>query len=127
MWIGIRDDFGGRRYYYAKSEKLLSLGNYPDGLGSQPKGAARSALFGFVKANQATHAVGIMCRVSKISRSGFHAWRDRPMSTRARMDLWLTGKTEAIHRGSRESFFATLERELLSRRRFRCKGVGTTH
>jgi putative transposase len=54
-----------------------------------------------VKANQATHPVGIMCRVLKISRSGFYAWRGRPMSLRARTDLWLTGKIEGIHRGSR--------------------------
>ena len=54
-----------------------------------------------MKANQATHAVGVMCRVLRISRSGFYAWHDRPMSARARRDLWLTGKIEAIHRRSR--------------------------
>src|ERR1700761_5029553 len=41
-----------------------------------------------------------MCRVLKISRSGFYAWNDRPMSTHDRRDLWLTGKIEAIHRRS---------------------------
>jgi putative transposase len=54
-----------------------------------------------VKANQATHPVGVMCRVLKISRSGFYAWLERPMSARARQDLWLTWKIEAIHRRSR--------------------------
>jgi putative transposase len=42
-----------------------------------------------------------MCRVLRISRSGFYAWCGRPMSARARQDLWLTGKIEAIHRRSR--------------------------
>lgn len=42
-----------------------------------------------------------MCRVLKISRSGYYAWRDRPLSVRARRDLWLTGKIEEIHRRSR--------------------------
>ena len=51
-----------------------------------------------MKANQATHSVGVMCRVLKISRSGYYAWLQRPMSARARQDLWLTGKIEAIHR-----------------------------
>ena len=59
------------------------------------------ALFGFVRANQATHSVGVMCRVLKISRSGFYAWLKRPMCARARMDLYLTGRIEAIHRRSR--------------------------
>jgi putative transposase len=54
-----------------------------------------------VSANQATHPVGMMCRLLRISRSGFYAWCERPMSARARQDLWLTGKIEAIHRGSR--------------------------
>jgi putative transposase len=54
-----------------------------------------------VKAHQATHSVGVMCRLLQISRSGFYAWLDRPMSERARADLALTAKIEAIHRRSR--------------------------
>jgi putative transposase len=54
-----------------------------------------------VKVNQATHSVGVMCRLLQISRSGFYAWLERPMSDRARVDLALTAKIEAIHRRSR--------------------------
>jgi putative transposase len=54
-----------------------------------------------VKVNQATHPVGVMCRLLKVSRSGYYAWLERPMCARARGDLALTGKIEAIHRGSR--------------------------
>jgi putative transposase len=54
-----------------------------------------------VKANQATHPVGVMCRLLQISRSGFYAWLNRPMSDRDREDLMLTGKIEAIHRRSK--------------------------
>jgi putative transposase len=49
-----------------------------------------------------------MCRVLKISRSGFYAWRDRPLSGRAQKDLWLTGKIEAIHQRSREAYGAPM-------------------
>jgi len=42
-----------------------------------------------------------MCRLLKISRSGFYAWLERPMSERDRTDLMLTGKIEAIHRRSK--------------------------
>lgn len=58
--------------------------------------------------NQATHSVGLMCRVLKISRSGFYAWCDRPLSARAQKDLWLTRKIEAIHRRSREAYGAPM-------------------
>jgi transposase InsO family protein len=54
-----------------------------------------------VKANQATHWVGVMCRLLQISRSGFYAWRDRPMSDRQRSDLALMARIEAIHRRSK--------------------------
>jgi putative transposase len=54
-----------------------------------------------VKANQATHPVGVMCRLLQISRSGFYAWLERPMSDRERTDLALTAKIEAIHRRSK--------------------------
>jgi putative transposase len=57
-----------------------------------------------VKVNQATHSVGVMCRLLQISRSGFYAWCDRPMSTRAREDLALTARIAAIHRRSRETY-----------------------
>ncbi len=50
--------------------------------------------------NQATHPVGTMCRLLKVSRSGYYAWLERPMCSRARQDLALMGKIEAIHRGS---------------------------
>jgi putative transposase len=47
-----------------------------------------------------------MCRLLGISRSGFYAWRDRPMCSRGRVDLMLTGKIAAIHRRSRETYGA---------------------
>jgi putative transposase len=59
-----------------------------------------------VKVNQATHSVGVMCRLLQISRSGFYAWLARPMSERVRSDLALTGKIAAIHRGSKEVYGA---------------------
>jgi putative transposase len=45
-----------------------------------------------------------MCRLLNISRSGFHAWKDRPMSKRERKDLALKAKIEAIHRRSHEAY-----------------------
>jgi len=57
-----------------------------------------------VKVNQATHSVGMMCRLLDISRSGFYAWVDRPMCARRRRDLELTGTICAIHRRSRDTY-----------------------
>jgi putative transposase len=57
-----------------------------------------------VKVNQATHSVGMMCRLLCVSRSGYYAWVERPMCARRRGDLDLTGKIAAIHRRSRDTY-----------------------
>ena len=43
-----------------------------------------------------------MCRVLKVSKSGFYALRDRAPSARARADALLLEKIIRIHRDSRE-------------------------
>jgi putative transposase len=57
-----------------------------------------------VKANQAIYPVRVMCRLLKISKSGFYAWEDRPLSSRAREDIRLTGLIHAIHHRSRGAY-----------------------
>jgi len=54
-----------------------------------------------VKANQATFPVRQMCRLLRVSVSGFYAWRDRPMSPRRRADIALLACIHAIHRKSK--------------------------
>lgn len=45
-----------------------------------------------------------MCRLLKISKSGFYAWADRPRSMRAREDLGLTALIHTIHRRSKGAY-----------------------
>jgi putative transposase len=47
-----------------------------------------------------------MCRLLKVSASGFYAWDERPLSARARVDIGLTVRIHAIHRRSRGSYGA---------------------
>jgi putative transposase len=54
-----------------------------------------------VKANQATFPVRQMCRLLRVSVSGFYAWRDRPMSPRRQTDIALLACIHAIHRKSK--------------------------
>ena len=57
-----------------------------------------------MKANQATHSVRVMCRLLKVSPSGFYAWEKRPMSPRERADIALTARIHEIYRRSRETY-----------------------
>lgn len=50
-----------------------------------------------MNANQANLSVRTLCRVLKVSRSGFYAWRDRPPSPRALADAVLTERIRQIH------------------------------
>jgi putative transposase len=54
-----------------------------------------------VTAHQAVHPIATMCRVLGVSRSGYYAWRERPLSMRARADVKLSAEIQAIHRASR--------------------------
>jgi putative transposase len=61
-----------------------------------------------VKANQASHSVQTMCRLLKVSKSGFYAWDQRPLSARARVDSSLTVRIHAIHRRSKGAYGAPM-------------------
>ena len=45
-----------------------------------------------------------MCRVLRVSRSGYYAWRSRPPSNRARENSMLTEKIRQIHARSRGTY-----------------------
>ena len=61
-----------------------------------------------MKANQAKHSVTTMCRVLGVSKSGFYAWCERPLSKRSREDIRLTAKIHEIHRRSRGAYGAPM-------------------
>jgi putative transposase len=45
-----------------------------------------------------------MCRVLGVSASGYHAWRQRPPSQRARSDAALTERIAKVHQDSRWTY-----------------------
>jgi putative transposase len=63
-------------------------------------------IYAFIETQKANHWVSVMCRVLKVSKSGFYGWRDRAPSDRAQADALLTEKIARIHRDSRETYGA---------------------
>ena len=58
----------------------------------------------FMKAHQAEFPVAAMCRVLRLSRSGYYDWLKRPSSERARRDLELQALIVRIWSASRETY-----------------------
>lgn len=63
-------------------------------------------IYGLVEAEKANHKVGTMCRVLKVSKSGYYGWLRRPPSARDRADAALAGRIGRVHRDSRGTYGA---------------------
>jgi putative transposase len=60
--------------------------------------------FRFIDAEQANHSVARMCRLLRVSRSGYYAWRVREPSARRVSDLALAAQIAQIHDESDQSY-----------------------
>ena len=60
--------------------------------------------FAFIKEHRCLWPVVVICRVLKVSRSGFFAWLKRPVSKRQRRQEELIEKIRAVHQENRELY-----------------------
>ncbi len=67
-----------------------------------------------MSANRAAYSVATMCRALGVSESGYHAWRRRAPSPRARRDGELAALIRASHAGSDATYGAPRVREDLA-------------
>lgn len=61
----------------------------------RPFSPGRAREFAFIDVQKAFWPVGVLCEVFEVSRSGFHAWRDRPPSPHASDDAQLAVDDDA--------------------------------
>ena len=57
--------------------------------------------FAFIDAQRVRYDVTVLCRLLRVSRSGFYAWAGRPPSARAVADGVLTEQIKAVHEDNR--------------------------
>ena len=69
----------------------------------------------FIEVEKAEYPVTLMCRLLKVSRSGFYAWNKRAESARACSDRALVVDIKAAHKASRDTYGSPrVHRELLA-------------
>ena len=69
---------------------------------------------------KANHSIVMLCRVLRVSCSGYHAWRKREPSARARADAELTDRIRTIHEQSRQTYGAPRIQAELAAAGMRC-------
>jgi putative transposase len=61
-------------------------------------------LFEFIDAEKAYYPISLLCRILKVSRSGYYSWKDRSPSKRDRENAALTERIREIHNRSRRIY-----------------------
>ncbi len=56
--------------------------------------------FPFIEAEKAKYPITVLCRVMQVTRSGYYAWKIRPLSDRAKEDERLATKLKTFHKVS---------------------------
>ena len=76
--------------------------------------------YAFIRAQERTHRVSRLCMALAVSRSGYYAWRDRPVSARAAEDHQLLPVLRDLHQQTREGYGALKLWRVLTARGIRC-------
>lgn len=73
-------------------------------------------IFEFIEKNRHVHKIERLCKLLGVSRSGYYAWRTRPVSTRRQYDHVLMKRIKELHQGYRRAYGAArMHRELRAR------------
>ncbi len=87
-----------------KGEREILIKAAPSSLGRRPP--SPQVIYGFVEAEKANHSIGTLCRVLRVSKSGYYGWRERPPAQRIKADAVLSEQIELIHQRSRGTYGA---------------------
>ena len=77
-------------------------------------------IFEFIEKNRDQHKVTRLCDLLGVSRSGFYAWRDRPLSAHRHYDAVLKIAITECHQGYRRVYGAARLHQALRQKGFSC-------
>lgn len=73
-----------------------------------------------IRTQERTHRISRLCAALAVSRSGYYAWRERPVSARAAADQHLLPVLRDLHQQTREGYGAVKLWRMLKTRGVRC-------
>jgi putative transposase len=76
--------------------------------------------FDFIRKHQKEYPLELLCRVLNVSRSGYYAWHDRPVSRTAERRQRLVTAIRAVHNESHENYGSPRVHRELCARAVRC-------
>ncbi len=76
--------------------------------------------YAFIRRQGKQHALGTLCRLLQVSRSGYHEWLDRPDSARDQADRHFLQAIRQVHVEHREAYGALKTWQALNRRGIAC-------
>ena len=76
--------------------------------------------FAFIEKNRHLHKVSLLCELLDVSRSGYYAWRDRPVSLHRQHDMLLMKLIKELHQGYRRVYGAARLHQVLRQRGYSC-------
>lgn len=62
--------------------------------------------YAYIRTQEHLHRISRLCAALAVSRSGYYAWRDRPVSARTAEDQWLLPTLQRLHQQAREEYGA---------------------
>ena len=74
----------------------------------------------FIEKNRHLHNVARLCKLLSVSRSGFYAWRTRPISAHRQYDMQLMKLIPELHQGYRRAYGAARMHQLLRQKGYAC-------
>jgi len=76
--------------------------------------------YGFIAQHPRQFRIATLCRVLRVSRSGYYDWRGRAPSARAQTNVRLLGEIRRVHREHREAYGAVKTWRALNRQGVAC-------
>ena len=76
--------------------------------------------FEFIEKNRRSHDISLLCDLLRVSRSGYYAWRSRPLSRHRQKDIQLMKVIKELHQGYRRTYGAARLHKEMRQRGFSC-------